>query len=367
MLKAGIVGLPNVGKSTLFNALTASYQAESANYPFCTIEPNKGIVVVPDTRLTELAKIHPSENTVPAVFEFVDIAGLVKGASQGAGLGNQFLANIREVDAIVHVIRCFEDENVIHVEGSVDPVRDAEIITMELALADAQSIENRLPRLQKGKKGGDKDAALEAEILEAILPIVSEGQWVNLTSLNPEWLPMIPKLQLLATKPLLYAANVKEDELADPLKTNPHINKLVTFGSQTGHHVVPISAQIEAELSQLSGEERQDYLESLGVKTSGVDNLIRESFHILGLETYFTCGPKESRAWPYEKGLNAQECAAIIHTDISKGFIKADITAYEDYVANGGEKGAKEKGLTRQEGRDYLMKDGDVVYFRFNV
>jgi len=359
MLQAGIVGLPNVGKSTLFNALTSTYQAESANYPFCTIEPNTGIVKVPDDRLWTLGNLNHSQSIVPAVFEFVDIAGLVKGASQGAGLGNQFLANIREVDAIVHVVRCFEDENIVHVEGTIDPVRDAEIITMELALADAQSIEKRL---HKGKKNVAKEAMLEIELLERILPIVSEGQWVNVSIFSEEELAIVKTLQLLCTKPLLFAANLKEEDLADPDK-NPYYAALKSFANA----VVPISAQIEAELGELGAEEKEEYLQSLGVKTSGVSTLIQAAYDLLGLKTFFTSGPKETRAWPFTAGMNAQDCAAEIHTDISRGFIKAEVIAYKDYMACGGEKEAKEKGLMRQEGREYLMQDGDTVYFRFNV
>lgn len=366
MLKAGIVGLPNVGKSTLFNALTSTYQAESANYPFCTIEPNKGIVTVPDLRLPRLVALNKSVNSVPSVFEFVDIAGLVKGASKGAGLGNQFLAHIREVDAIVHVVRCFEDENIIHVEGTVDPVRDAEIITMELALADAESIEKRLARLNKGRKGAVKELVEEAELLEKILPIVTEGQWPPVGFFTEDERPAVRQLQLLTTKPIMYAANVTESELANP-NENPHYRALVEFAQKSGHHVTPISAQIEAELGQLGAEEKAEYLESLGVDTSGVDRLIREAYAVLGLSTFFTSGPTETRAWPFKTGMSAQECAGEIHSDIAKGFIKAEVTSYKDYDACGGEKEAKEKGLMRQEGREYVMQDGDVVYFRFNV
>lgn len=366
MLKAGIVGLPNVGKSTLFNALTSSYQAESANYPFCTIEPNKGVVKVPDERLQTLAEINQSQAAIPAVFEFVDIAGLVKGASRGAGLGNQFLAHIREVDAIVHVVRCFEEENVVHVEGTVDPVRDAEIIALELALADAESIERRLARLNKGRKGAVQELVREADLLEKVLPIVAEGQSLNIQEFKEEEQQWLKGQQLLSSKPVLYAANVQEDELANP-EQNPHYRALVEFAERTGHRVIPISAQIEAELGELGSQEKADYLESLGVETSGVDRLIKAAYDVLNLRTFFTAGPKETRAWPFKMGMTAQECAGEIHSDIARGFIRAEVTAYSDYISSGGEKEAKEKGLMRQEGRDYPMQDSDVVYFRFNV
>ena len=367
MLKAGIVGLPNVGKSTLFNALTESYQAQSANYPFCTIEPNVGIVTVHDPRLAQLeALIGKAEKVTPAVFEFVDIAGLVRGASKGEGLGNQFLANIREVDAIVHVIRCFDNDDITHVDGAVDPVRDVETIFIELCLADAGNIEKRLEKLVKLVKQKDPQAAEDVAILEAILPFVQNAQVIPPGTLNAEQHERLPIFQLLSTKPMLYAANVLEHELADP-SANPHVQALTAHAKSEGRSVVAICAQIEAELGQLPVDERKDYLESLGVATSGVDNLIRESFALLGLCSYFTAGVKEVRAWPFSVGMTAPQCAGIIHTDFEKGFIRAEVTAFADYVAHGGEKGAKEKGLTRLEGKEYIMKDGDVVYFRFNV
>jgi ribosome-binding ATPase len=366
VLKAGIVGLPNVGKSTLFNALTASYQAESANYPFCTIEPNVGIVKVPDGRLEKLQSLVNPQQIIPAAFEFVDIAGLVRGASKGEGLGNQFLSHIREVDAIVHVVRCFEDENVTHVDGAVDPVRDVETINVELALADQASITKRLDRLQKQKKQGDKRAVLECSIIEKIMPFIDEVKAIDISVLTEEEKEILPQLQLLSTKPMMYAANVMESELANP-ENNKHLQTLRAKAKEEGRPVVVISAQIEAELSALEPLERLGYLESLGVDDSGVNKLIRAAYDLLSLKTYFTAGEKEVRAWTFLNGFSAPQCAGIIHTDFERGFIKAEVIGYDDYVAVGSEKIAKEKGLMRLEGKDYVMKDGDVVHFRFNV
>jgi GTP-binding protein YchF len=364
--KSGIVGLPNVGKSTLFNALTASYQAESANYPFCTIEPNVGIVKVPDNRLDKLKELVNPQQVLPAAFEFVDIAGLVRGASKGEGLGNQFLAHIREVDAIVHVVRCFDDENIVHVDGTTDPLRDVDTIHIELAMADQSSITKRMDRLAKQKKAGDKRAALEMSTFEKILPFINEVEAVNLDVLHDDEREILPSLQLLSTKPMLYAANVKEEELADPDK-NKYVQALRKKAAEEKRPVVIISAQIEAELSALDPVERMSYLESLGVKDSGVNTLIRAAFDLLGLKTYFTAGEKEVRAWPFEQGFTAPQCAGIIHTDFERGFIKAEVIGYDDYVKSGSEKVAKEKGVMRLEGKDYIMDDGDVVHFRFNV
>jgi ribosome-binding ATPase len=366
VLKAGIVGLPNVGKSTLFNALTSSYQAESANYPFCTIEPNVGIVKVPDPRLEKLQCMVKPQQLLPAAFEFVDIAGLVRGASKGEGLGNQFLSHIREVDAIVHVVRCFEDENITHVDGTVDPLRDAETIHIELAMADQASISKRMERLVKQKKHGDKRALLEVSIFEKISPFIDNVEPIDLNLFNEEEMEILPQLQLLSTKPLLYAANVKEEELANP-DANPYVAILKKKAAEENRPVVIISAQIEAELAALDVVERTSYLESLGVQDSGVNTLIRAAFDLLGLKTYFTAGEKEVRAWPFEAGSTAPQCAGIIHTDFERGFIKAEVIGYNDYITAGSEKAAKEKGVMRLEGKEYVMADGDVVHFRFNV
>ncbi len=366
MLRAGIVGLPNVGKSTLFNALTSSYQAESANYPFCTIEPNTGIVKVPDERLWVLKDLVKTQTVVPAVFEFVDIAGLVRGASKGEGLGNQFLANIREVDAIVHVVRCFEDENITHVDGQVDPIRDLETITLELCMADAVSLSKRMERLQKQVKAQDKQALAELALFQKIHPLIEGGQVLNLNEYTEEEQVILKQSQLLSVKPMVYAGNVAESDLGDPMQ-NPHFKRLSERAAEEGRLAVAISAQIEAELTELEGAEKLNYLESLGVESSGVDRLIQAAFHTLGLVTFLTAGEKEVRAWPFPLGFTAPQCAGVIHTDFEKGFIRAEVTSYKDYVTVGGEKGAKEKGLMRLEGKDYLMQDGDVVHFRFNV
>lgn len=367
MLNAGIVGLPNVGKSTLFNALTSSFSAESANYPFCTIEPNTGIVKVNDPRLWVLKEIAGTNKVIPAVFEFVDIAGLVKGASKGEGLGNQFLANIREVDAVVHMVRCFEDENIQHVEGSVDPARDVDTIMIELCLSDAASIEKRMPRYKKAVMARDVEGIAEKELMEKVLPIIEDGKPVKLDDYNEEEQKILKRSGLLCVKPILYVGNVSEEDLADPM-SNPHYKALSELAASEGRPIVPISAQIEAELQSLDDEaEKKDYLESLGVESSGVDQLIRGAYSLLGLQTYFTAGEKEVRAWPYKIGYKAPQCAGIIHTDFEKGFIRAEVTAYDDYVRLNGEKGAREAGVLRLEGKEYEVQDGDVMHFRFNV
>ncbi|MBW4643883.1 MAG: redox-regulated ATPase YchF [Goleter apudmare HA4340-LM2] len=363
MLRAGIVGLPNVGKSTLFNAVVANAKAEAANFPFCTIEPNVGVVAVPDDRLNVLAKTSNSEQIVPARVEFVDIAGLVKGASQGEGLGNQFLSHIREVDAIVHVVRCFENDDIIHVAGSVDPARDIEIINLELGLADLAQIERRIDRTRKQARTS-KDAQFEITVLEKLAAILNEGQSVRQASLNEEETEIIKGLGLLTNKPIIYAANVSEDDLATG---NKFVEQVRQIASQENAQVVIVSAQVEAELVELPEEDKADFLASLGVEEGGLKSLIRATYTLLGLRTYFTCGPKETRAWTIHAGMSAPQAAGVIHSDFERGFIRAETVAYNDLVTNGSMNAAKEKGLVRSEGKEYIVQEGDVMLFRFNV
>ncbi|HEY3757361.1 MAG TPA: redox-regulated ATPase YchF [Opitutaceae bacterium] len=366
MLKAGIVGLPNVGKSTLFNALTRSRKAEAANYPFCTIDPNVGVVTVPDDRLPVLQKIAKTNVVIPAAVEFVDIAGLVAGASKGEGLGNQFLANIREVDAIVHVVRCFQDPDVIHTMGTVDPVRDIEVITTELVLADLDAVQKRIEKSQKKAKSGDKEAQAEMALLDKLLPHLNANKPANLLPVHEEDAKLMKLFQLLTAKPVLYACNVAESDLASA-EANEYVKAVAEF-VRTHHDAayVPISARIEAELIDLSPEEALAFLKDLGVSDSGVSSLIRASYALLGLLTYFTAGEKEVRAWTIKKGWKAPQAAGVIHTDFEKGFIKAEIVSYEDLTRLGSVAAARDAGKYRLEGKEYVFKDGDVALFRFN-
>ena len=366
MLQAGIVGLPNVGKSTLFNALTAQEAALAANYPFATIEPNIGVVAVPDERLAVLEKLNKAQRVVPATVEFVDIAGLVRGASKGEGLGNQFLANIRETDAVIQVVRCFEDENIIHVEGSVDPIRDIETIQIELALADLASVEKRRDKAQRAAKAGDKVAKAEMEVLEKILPVLEEGRPARATDLTDDEKKIAKSFFLLTTKPTIYAANVDEETLADP-DSNPHVQTVKKHAASENAETVVICAKLEAELVALDEAERTEYLNDLGVQSSGVGNMIKSAYKILGLMSFLTAGEKEVRAWTIPVGTKAPKAAGEIHTDIERGFIRAEIISYDDLVNCGSRKAAAEKGLARLEGKEYIMQEGDVVDFRFNV
>jgi GTP-binding protein YchF len=364
-LATGIVGLPNVGKSTLFNAITQA-GAESANYPFCTIDPNVGVVDVPDERLAKLAQIVNPQRIVPTSFQFVDIAGLVKGASRGEGLGNKFLSHIREVDAIIHVVRCFEDENITHVAGRVDPASDIETINLELVLADLETVEKRLDRVARQKKSGDKAAVAEHEILTRLQQALAEGKPARIVALEPDERKMIKSLNLLTLKNVLYAANVNEEDLANP-DANPNVQVVKRIAAEEGAEVVPISAQVEAEIAELEGEERAMFLEELGLSSSGLDRLIAAAYRLLGLITYFTAGEKEVRAWTIRQGTKAPQAAGVIHSDFERGFIRAEVIAYDDLLNAGSLAAAREKGLLRLEGKEYVVRDGDIITFRFNV
>ncbi|MGM7690106.1 redox-regulated ATPase YchF [Staphylococcus felis] len=363
-LTAGIVGLPNVGKSTLFNAITKA-GALAANYPFATIDPNVGIVEVPDTRLTQLEEIVQPKKTVPTTFEFTDIAGIVKGASKGEGLGNKFLSHIREVDAICQVVRAFEDDNVTHVAGRVNPIEDIEVINMELVLADLESVEKRLPRLEKMAKQKDKTAVNEVRILTKIKEALENGQPVRSLEFNDEDQKYVNQAQLLTSKSMLYIANVGEDEVNDA--ENDKVKAIRDYAAQEDSDVIVISAKIEEEIATLDDDDKAMFLEELGIEEPGLNRLIRKTYELLGLATYFTAGVQEVRAWTFKEGMTAPQCAGIIHTDFERGFIRAEVTSYDDFVENGGEQGAKEVGKMRLEGKDYIMQDGDVVHFRFNV
>ena len=366
MLKLGIVGLPNVGKSSLFNALTAA-GAAAENYPFCTVEPNVGMVEVPDPRLTRIAEIVKPKKVVPAAVQFVDIAGLVKGASEGEGLGNKFLANIRETDAIVHVVRCFEDPDVTHVMGAVDPVRDREVIEFELALSDLATVDKRLERITRAARIGDKDAQTELPAVQKANDCLREGKGLWEADLTAAELDLLQPLTLLTTKPILYAANVTEHELSGHEGKHLTALRAAVAASHEPAEIVPFSAKIEAELSELSGEERAEFLHSLGIDSAGLDRLIHAGYHLLGLQTYFTAAEVEARAWTIHQGDTAPKAAGVIHSDFERGFIKAETASYQDFVNNDGWKGVKEKGLMRLEGKEYVVKDGDVMLFKFNV
>lgn len=364
-LTAGIVGLPNVGKSTLFNAITQA-GAESANYPFCTIDPNVGIVEVPDHRLQRLTEVVKPQKTVPTAFEFTDIAGIVKGASEGEGLGNQFLSHIRQVDAICHVVRCFDDENITHVSGKVDPIDDIEIINLELILADLETINRRYDRVQKLARQKDKDAVLEYDVITKLKETLEADQPARSLTFNEDEAKIVRQLHLLTSKKVLYVANVGEDDVIAP-NSNEHVQRVKDYASEENAEVIVICASLEEEIAELDDEEKTVFLEELGIEESGLNQLVRATYNLLGLGTYFTAGEKEVRAWTFRKGMKAPQAAGIIHSDFEKGFIRAEVIKYEDFIHYGSEAAVKEAGKLSVEGKSYIVKDGDIMHFRFNV